>query len=78
MSGLVIIPRTDLRKSFVPPMPAWGRDTSGALFIRCACGICMGIDDHTVDAAGNVTPSLWHDEPGCGWHVWGQLEGWTP
>lgn len=75
MSDRVLIPKTDVRKRFVDPKPAWGRDAGGHLFIRCACGICMGLD-HEIDAEGNVSPSLWHDDPNCGWHVHGRLLDW--
>ena len=74
----VSIPKTDVRKRNVEPSPAWGRDQSGSLFIRCACGLCMGLDEHTISDNGEVTPSLFHDDPACGWHVWGTLEGWEP
>ena len=73
----VSIPKTDLRKRNVEPSPAWGRDKSGSLFVRCACGIPMGLDEHTVDGEGNVNPSLFHDEPQCGWHVFGKFEDWN-
>lgn len=74
----VMIPKTDVRKDHVAPSPAWGRDESGELFIRCACGVCMGID-HEVDVTGWVHPSLHHDtaDGGCGWHEWGILLGYA-
>lgn len=73
----VLIPKTDFRKSHVDPSPAWGRDASGELFIRCKCGLCMGLDGHMVDDNGDVNPSLHRDEPECGWHVHGTLVGWA-
>jgi hypothetical protein len=72
----VLIPKTLGRKSFIDPSPAWGHDAAGMLFIRCKCGRCMNMDEHTVDGEGNVNPSLFHDEPCCGWHVWGKLDEW--
>lgn len=83
------IPRTTGRKSYhrhgrVPgpqddaTSPAWGIDESGEVFIRCACGMCMGLDHHTIDSNGDVNPSLWHDGDDCGWHVWGRFLGWIP
>lgn len=76
MDERIRIPRTDTgRKFFVEPMPAWGRDASGKLFLRCACGKCMGLE-HEIAPNGDVNPSLWHDEQDCGWHVWGTLEDW--
>jgi hypothetical protein len=74
----VMIPKTDVRKDHVAPSPAWGRDASGKLFIRCACGVCMSID-HEVDVTGWVHPALHHDKEygGCGWHEWGILVGYN-
>ena len=73
------IPKTDVRRSFAEPSPAWGRDTSGELFIRCGgCRRCMGMDLHTVADDGTVEPSLHHDDPACNWHVWGTLLEWQP
>lgn len=72
----IVIPRTDARKSFVDPKPAWGRDASGELFIRCGgCGLCMGLG-HEIAANGDVSPSLFHDSQECGWHVFGTLQDW--
>lgn len=78
MSGVVQIPRVEKRQRNVEPMPAWGRDAGGHLWLRCKCGLPMGLDDHTVAADGTVSPSLWHqdDGHGCGWHVWGRLLDW--
>src|SRR5882762_8866810 len=79
MSGRIIVPFTEHRKSFEHPAPAWGRDKgSGEIFIRCGgCGKCIDLD-HQVAANGDVTPSVWHDSPDCGWHVHITLEGWQP
>jgi hypothetical protein len=33
--------------------------------------------DHRIEANGDVNPSLWHDDPGCGWHVYGTFVGWN-
>lgn len=74
---MIEIPKTNFRKSFEEPMPAWGKDKQGKLFIRCECGKCMGLDNHTVSDDGTVNPSLHHDEPDCGWHVWGKLLDWS-
>lgn len=66
------------------PAPAWGRDARGFLFIRCACGLCLSLDEgHVIAANGEVSPSLHHDDvkpdgDHCGWHVYGTLEGFTP
>lgn len=71
----ISIPRTEHRKRFIDPKPAWGRDATGELFIRCACGIVMGLD-HEIAENGDVNPSLFHDSPECGWHVMGTLQNW--
>lgn len=33
--------------------------------------------DWKIDAAGNVTPSIWI-KGDCDWHVFAKLAGWTP
>lgn len=72
------LPRHDLRKHHIDPKPAWGLDAGGTPFVRCECGLCMGMDDHTIESNGEVNPSLWHDVPECGWHVMATLDGWEP
>jgi hypothetical protein len=62
------------RKSFEEPKPAWGRDASGEIFIRCGCGKCINLDpQHKIDNNGVINPSVWHDDPKCGWHQFVQL-----
>ena len=68
------IPRTKYRKSFVEPIPAWGKEQSGIIFIRCKCGKCIDLGRHTISVDGVVSPSVWHDDPECGWHVWVKLK----
>lgn len=75
---MIEVPKTDFRKSHVEPIPAWGIDSGGEVFIRCGgCGMCMGLD-HEISAEGIVTPSVFHDEPPkCNWHVSDvKLMGW--
>jgi hypothetical protein len=71
----ILIPKSEPRRSHVQPSPAWGREASGELYIRCACGLCMGLDRHTIEPNGEINPSLLHPE--CGWHVYGTLADWT-
>lgn len=59
------------------PKPAWGRFAGGEAWVRCQCGQVLYLD-HDVAADGTVSPSLWHDEPGCGYHVMATLQGWQP
>jgi hypothetical protein len=76
---ITLLPKTDKRKPYADPKPAWGIEPNGIVFIRCACGVCASISDtHEIDTQGNVTPSVWHDEEsgGCGWHVMAVLVGW--
>jgi hypothetical protein len=53
---------------------AKGRDV--ALVLRCNCGKVIRLLDHRIAADGTLSPSIWHDIPGCGWHVFGKLQGW--
>jgi hypothetical protein len=54
----------------------YGNGRDSVLVLRCNCGKIIRLLDHNVAADGTVSPSLWHDVPGCGWHVMGRLEGW--
>ena len=59
--------------------------------VRCICGTWTGIGLHHVHADGSVTASFfdaaaetwqangktYHKEPGCGWHVYIKLDGYS-
>jgi len=75
---MIDIPKTDARKSFVEPIPAWGKEESGAVYIRCKCGKCIDLGAHVVADDGTVSPSIWHKGDDCDWHVWGRLIDWEP
>jgi len=48
--------------------------TRQRVYVTCpGCGMKAGLD-HTVEANGDVNPSL--DCPECSYHVWASLEGW--
>lgn len=69
------VPFTSVRKSFADPKPAWGKEGDDT-YIRCGgCGQCINLD-HTIAPNGDVNPSVHHDDPRCGWHVWVTLVGW--
>lgn len=71
------IPFSTLRKRFIQPTPAWGWNADGTVWVRCQCGIPMDLHGtHSVAEDGTVSPSLWHDEAECGWHVFAVLSGW--
>jgi hypothetical protein len=74
----ILVPFTEVRRSFAEPKPAWGIDKgSGEVFIRCGgCGQCLNLD-HEILSDGTVRPSVHHDNPDCGWHVFVTLEGYT-
>lgn len=55
--------------------PAWDL-INGQLWIRCKCGQPNRLD-HEIAPNGDLNPSLFHDDPACGWHVWATLEGWN-
>jgi hypothetical protein len=74
---MINIPKTNYRKSFVDPIPAWGKDKDNNIFIRCNCGKCINLSPvHTIDNDGNVSPSIFHNETNCGWHIYGKLMDW--
>jgi hypothetical protein len=54
----------------------YGNGHSGVIVLRCNCGRVIRLLDHAVSADGKVSPSIWHDVPECGWHVWGQFKDW--
>jgi hypothetical protein len=78
----IIIPKTDVRMGgpSIEPRPAWFKDEHGFVWLRCECGHILNIDTHNhthaIGPDGVVTPSLWHDVPECGFHVFGTLDGW--
>lgn len=62
-----------------PPAPGWSRREDGALRVRCACGLWMGMTNHTIDEDGTVFASWYHpagDMMDCGWHVMARLLEW--
>lgn len=61
------------------PLTWWPGTSDGkaTAIVACGNGHAMSIAGHTINQAGLVTPSLVCPVEGCGWHVWGKLEGWT-
>lgn len=64
----------------------WWRQANGHVFVTCQhdhaslahiVGHPDPARDWQIDAAGNVTPSIWI-KGDCNWHVFAQLEGWVP
>lgn len=80
MSERVVIPYTTDKRggAYVQPSPAWFWANEETIWVRCACGQIMSLADHEIAPNGEITPSLWHDTPDCGWHVFGTLAGYTP
>lgn len=60
----------------------WPALRDGVRVVHLVCGGCGRhagtLDDHTIDEAGNVSPSILCPAAGCGWHVYGRLVGWDP
>ena len=53
------------------------RDGARTASLSCPeCGRVASLSDHTIDAAGNVSPSVVCPYQGCTWHVFVKLEGW--
>lgn len=77
MSNRVLIPHTNDHRggANIQPSPAWWLDEDGFVLMRCACGELAGLNNHAIEANGDVNPSIFHDW-GCGWHVFGTLLGW--
>lgn len=78
MTDRVTIPKKAHRDQ---PGPWWAPITTEGILspypmLSCPNGHAAGISDHTVADDGKVSPSLVCPEKGCGWHVWGTLEGW--
>lgn len=48
---------------------------------RLVCGGCGrdagDLRDHSIDEDGTVNASILCPDAGCGWHVWGRLQGWS-
>lgn len=60
------------------PQGHWYVATDGDLWLRCPmCGKGAVMEEHSVNAAGEVTPSIMCARtPQCSYHVWGILDGW--
>lgn len=84
MSDRVHIPRSEEHRGGkdIKPSPAWwwseGLNDEPVIWMRCACGRLMELDGHIVEPNGDVNPSIFHDAPECGWHVFGTLDGYHP
>lgn len=85
MSDRVIVRRASNDEMYEPASPgsepAYGNPVSDGRAPCIRCGQCgqwsAAAEGHRVDADGIVSPSWWHDVPGCGWHVWLELENWS-
>ena len=69
----------------------WGEDEEGRVYVRCKHDshvdkrqrigvIYLGLPDPRywmIDPHGNVTPSIFFNDPHCGWHIYAKLEGWN-
>jgi hypothetical protein len=56
----------------------YGDGLDGVVVLRCNCGKVIRLLDHRIKPDGTIEPSVWHDVPGCGWHVFARLEEWSP
>ena len=54
----------------------YGHGNPGVVLVRCNCGLVIRMLGQQISADGTVSPSIWHDVPECGWHIWGKFEGW--
>lgn len=52
--------------------PAWYFMGQGRVILVCQCGETMMLN-HEISEDGTVSPSIWHDVPECGWHIYGKL-----
>jgi hypothetical protein len=55
----------------------WDRGTHVRVNLSCpGCGNTQGLS-HSIDAEGNINPSLVCDVPPCNFHEYGKLDAWT-
>lgn len=54
----------------------WTIPTEPTVFLRCNCGRFTHLADWEISADGMVSPSYWHVEPHCAWHVFLRLLDW--
>ena len=80
MTGVVELPRVaGFTEADVADPPVWWQAEGGEILIACGgCGLFHALKGWTVAADGTVSPSVWHNEPACGWHVFIRLLDWTP
>jgi len=55
---------------------AFGNGNNGVVLVRCNCGLTIRMLGQKIDTDGMVAPSIWHDVPECGYHVWGRFADW--
>ena len=55
---------------------AYGNGNDGVVLVRCNCGLTIRMLGQVIEADGTVTPSIWHDVPECGWHIFGEFDDW--
>lgn len=84
MTGMVEVRRVaGFTESDTAEPPVWwaGKDTFGnrCVLLTCGgCGVAVHLSGWTVADDGTVSPSVWHNEPQCGWHVFIRLLDWDP
>lgn len=59
--------------------PVWCSIPSepGVAFLRCQCGRLTHLKDWDIASDGTVSPSFYHVEPFCDWHVFLKLTDWS-
>lgn len=75
------------RKPDDPPFSVglfWGPVITGAesnrrsAWLQCPFGHRIDLENHSIDAVGNVLPEVACSAPGCGFHSIVRLLGWNP
>jgi hypothetical protein len=57
--------------------PVWWQSDDGTVLISCGgCGNYSTIKGWSIADDGTVTPSFFHNESYCGWHVFARLIDW--
>jgi hypothetical protein len=80
MAGVVDVPRVagfSDADAAVPPV--WWMGDDGVPLIACGgCGLFHRLEGWAIADDGTVSPSVWHNEAQCGWHVFIRLLDWVP
>jgi hypothetical protein len=76
--NVIKVPKaSDYSAAMETDAPSWWGSPS-QVFVTCGgCGDHLNITTWSIAKDGTVSPSIFHNEARCGWHVFVQLTDWS-